>query len=235
MINVTRSSMEDWENSDISKALWRARWIDRTDSLKVNEPMRLGLFFEQEAIGASAYDDSRVSLEDLPKGRGASMSVKVERVLNQIELCKSIFNKDSDKFLGYEIDKVQHVLEYVNNDLGYKEKNIRDIVAVDSNGRKVIIDLKLTGDAESTFHAKGWGHNENSDFTQGYFYLDTSEKVDENIDEFIYLIFDYTKNERVKKISVKLNEEKRDRIQSRKMNFLKEVKEFLELPIILQQ
>jgi hypothetical protein len=234
MITLTRSMMEDWENPNISKPLWKARWIDLTDKLETNESMKLGLFFEQEAIGASAYDNTKITLEDLPKGRGSTMSVKVERTINQIKTFKSLFDENNPLYLGYKILDVQSVLKYENNTLGCLEKNVRDIVGVNSKGEPVIIDLKLTSDTDSTFHVKSWGHNEESDFTQAEFYLDTSEKVGENIKSFIYLIFDYTKDEKVKEITVTLDENRRNSIQRRKEKTINQINEFLQLPEVLQ-
>jgi len=226
-VKITRSSMEDLERPDCCELKWKERWIEKSIPFPINEDMYLGLYFEQLCIGRSAYDGSEVKEEDLPKGRGGKESVKVERVKEQAKLFEELFNPLSDKFLGFSVSDTQKVSTYSTED--HEETIISDIEAYDERtGERVIIDLKFTKDADSTFHPKSWGFNEDCDFTQAEFYLDTKEKLKEDFACFVYLIFDVTPATKVKMIEVRLDEESRISINNRKQNFLKLAKTITE-------
>lgn len=233
MVNtITRSSMVDLERSDVCYRKWKAKWVDKTVRPELNKPMILGLYFEQLCIGASAYDDGKISEEQLPKGRGGKESVIVTRIKNHVERFKKYFDAKSDSYLGFEIIDVQSHITY---NAEFKEVGICDIKAKDQHGNEVIIDLKLTQDADSTRHPKSFGHDEDNDFTQAQFYLDIEEKNKTDVNDFYYLIFDYSPSEKVKLIKYSKDEEGILSIRERKNVFIQTIKKlnssgFEEIP-----
>lgn len=165
--------------------------------------MSQGSYFESACIGSTAHGDV---ITELPLARG-KLSVATERINQQVV----IFHDMCKKLNINPAENTQHAIQHGDN--GFIRRGVLDWYPVTLFGRKVIIDLKMTANLDSTIHPFGWGLDDNCelmvdedtgiqyyygtpftiDSIQADFYKSLVKKVYDEDVEFVYFVFESSK------------------------------------------
>ena len=206
-IKISPSSYKDLNRPDVCPKKWHAEWVTKEIEFKSSEAMDKGSFFEYLCIGGGAKADDNIT--ELPLTKAGKKTADQERIEQQAEVFKELFNPESEHYLGWDIVDVQKRLENEHF------KGYYDIKAVNSTtGELAHIDLKLTA------KIKGYGDYDWSDVTKTdtiqlplYKLTDTDK-----IDKLFYLVFDYSPEMNILFREVELTEDGEDIIREQLMN-----------------
>ena len=134
--------LKDLEREETCPLRFKKQWIDGEIKSEPNEHMKLGLYFEQLALGSSAIDDhDGIQPTRLKNGEKSAKQIRIEE---QAVRFKELFDPKHKDFLGYTIISDQDYIE-VNGRGG-----TLDFVAIDEDGNVCIFDLKLTSTLDWT-------------------------------------------------------------------------------------
>jgi hypothetical protein len=166
------SPLKDFETPECCPTKRKARWVDKAISFESTQAQDYGKYFEYLVIGASAKGDD---VTDLPRNANGSKKAIQLRLEKQAEWAKSLFDPESDNFIGLEIISSQLRL---SND---SSTGILDILARTESYRAVIVELKCTADVTSTRSEFSWGNPSQRDYLQNIHYhnlfLDSKEDI----------------------------------------------------------
>jgi hypothetical protein len=199
------------------------KYIAKTISSISSESQILGQYFETKCLGCSSFgqvvDDlprMKQSKKDIANNIEPRKSKRHIRIDKQIESFKSLCDK-----LDLHINEYNVQVE-LSQTLNHKYRLVAhlDIFPVGIKTKKgvmpAIIDLKLTGNINSTYPAEfAWGDPSRLDDIQGVFYqyivqnFDNDDELKEMIKdfnfEFYYFVFDYKPFPESKYIKVDYN------------------------------
>lgn len=165
----SQSALKRFESPDGCSLNWKNIYLTKELEYPVSESMLYGQFFETLVIGAPAYGEP---VTDLPRLRSGAKSTDQQRIEEQAEQTKRLFNPDDKEYVGVQIKDVQFQLHLPDtNDSG-----VIDIVGIRDDGQIVLIDLKLVGDLTSEFGYYNYGKHDEADYTQQIYYEYIYEK-----------------------------------------------------------
>lgn len=169
--------------------------------LKESEAMRWGIYFETLVVG-SGMGGKTIELTSTEK-----KSAFYKRVVEQAKLCRAYLKAMDGKMVGSQ-ELLQASYEWQGQTI-YIQGNldIRWQYSMAQNAVKgAVIDLKSTGDLESTFGKFQWGNIDKIDVTQMIHYgLLYQLNFGEWPDTF-YLVFDISNKERFTPFQVQISE-----------------------------
>lgn len=207
--NRSQSALKDFEKELTCPVRWKHQWLMNEFEYKPSDAMRMGLLFETLVLGATAKDDS-ISVDDFPKNKDGSLKADIKRIVEQAEYCKDIlFNKEHKDYIGVTITDAQLTIYHKRNRI------VIDALGTNSNGL-VMLDLKFTGDVNSTFGDYCWGTPDKMDLIQqGFYQMIVEDKYGKKIDRNILLVFDNKPHKGKKLIEVNLTDAGRERVRER--------------------
>lgn len=171
-----------------------------------SEQMIKGIYFETMCFGSNASGDELPDISFMYLKNG-NPSVELERIHKQVDRFKSIFDPDSDEFLGLYPKEYQTVIETDKN------KIVTDIIGVDDFDRPFILDLKFTSDVSQTFGDFAWGKDpSNIDWTQMVLYSKVYTEVFGVKPRMMTLVFDASKNMGIKLFEVSVSDNAKEEI-----------------------
>lgn len=207
-MRLSQSSVKDLEKESTCPTRWKAQWIDKLITSQSTEAQQKGKYFEQLVLGKGAIENEAV--DDLPRLKNGNKSVDQIRIEEQAELAKDmLFNTESEHYLGFKVKDVQVRLKHENYPI------VLDVLAVDKDGVDIDIDLKLTKDVTQTFGDYGWGNHESLDYLQQVHYHNIYKKIYNKESRSMLLVFDYSKNRRVKSIELDITDKAIDESEYR--------------------
>lgn len=198
---LSNSKLHDWEN--MCPIEFKAKHIDKTIVRdEPTEAMSWGNFFETLVIGGGI--GGAFSFDSVPYGEKMKRSVVYERVKTQAERCKFYLKSHGGKVVSrqeYICEKLKHPFD----DRSIMIEGTLDIrYQFPHSEVPGVIDLKLTGDTETTFGKFAWGSPEKMDLSQIIHYSLLSKlKYGEYPTDTFYWIFD--SKEGLKKKLLKCN------------------------------
>lgn len=214
---VSKSSIYDFNRKDSCKQKWFHKWVVGDLEFESNtEYQKKGLYFETGCLGSSAYDDDSPDMSFM-KLRNGEPNAELRRIDEQVERFKSLFNPDSDEFLGFRIHKAQ---VYISDDIS---RGTVDFEMYDEFDRFFLADLKYTQDVNSSFGDFAWGKNTNDiNWTQPSLYTDLYER-DKGLKPrgFFVFVFDGKPDKGVKVFDLKVSDSAKQETR-REVEFLKQ-------------
>jgi hypothetical protein len=196
---LSNSKLHDWET--MCPIEWKAKHIDKTIEWGESQQMRWGIFFETLVIG------SGIAGKSIELGYTELNSVFYPRVKAQAAKARKYL-----KILGGKIHERQ---EHIQAILTFDGQNIPIEGTLDVNyrippSRRIVIDLKLTGDTENEFGKFAWGAPEKMDLSQIIHYTTLHKlKYGGDFPEAQYWVFDNGKEMKEKLITVDISDEAR--------------------------
>lgn len=193
---LSNSKLHDWEK--MCPIEWKAKHIDKSVEWKETQQMRWGTFFETLVIGSGVGGKViKLSAQEMN-------SVYYERVKAQAKKCRGYL-----KLYGGEVKSRQ---EYIRGIIHYNGQDIAiegglDIRYWIGDERRIVIDLKLTGDTENEFGKFSWGSPEKMDLSQIIQYTTLHQlKYGGDYPEGEYWVFDNGTEMKEKLITVDISE-----------------------------
>lgn len=182
---LSNSMMRNWE--DLCPRVWYEKWIKENPVYQfTSDAMERGNVFETLVIGMSVGKVATMPSEKLKSG------VYYKRILKQAEDAKKYL-----RLLGGKILAVQEELKGVVTDSQGREVPIKGNLDIrygwpNELGRNAVIDLKFSGDSESTYGDFGWGNISDMDCSQAiqYYVLHKLNWPELPYPEFYYHIYD---------------------------------------------
>lgn len=180
-----------------------AEYINHTHKEEPTENWKKGWFFEEMCIGSTAKDQPPT---ELTKKKNGEPYIDEIRIIEQAKRFDLLFDKTSDYYLGYNILESQVNLEYEG------ETGVVDFVAERSDDDLIyLFDIKLTADIDSEMNKYAWSNTniKNLDLIQAvnYTYLFSQvNSIPVELIKFVYIVFDYTKDMKIKLIKCSIDE-----------------------------
>jgi hypothetical protein len=192
-MSLSQSRVKLWETTNCKKKALAEMTgevvIPPTDS------MLKGSFFESGALGSGVKGQITT---DLPRLASGKKSIEQIRIETQIQRFHSLFDPESDEYLGWQItDKQLHL------QAGDKEGTLDFVCRRDSV--RSVWDLKLNGDL---MNPSGWWANpQHMDHIQlaTYKYL-YRQKYGEDPETY-YILFDYSAKLNIKVLKIDISED----------------------------
>lgn len=186
-MKISQSCIKEYKDPDRCDYSWKRRWIDNDNPSVSNQMMDYGKYFEYLCIGGSANDDDNIT--DLPRKRNGDKSVIQLRIEEQAKRFKDLFNSKHKDYLGYKIVSSQKYLE------NKYQRGTIDIVAIDSDDQTNLIDIKLTYNVD---FVRSWKSLSSVDDIQPIQYTMLYQSNFDVKPKFKYLVFDYSKEMKIK-------------------------------------
>ena len=185
---ITQTLIKYLKNDDYCPAQVKELFIDKTIRSEPSASQLKGLYFEQQFLGKSAKDNTKV---DLPRLKNGNKSVEHERIDSQVGVFRNLILERP-----IVIEQIQVKLSVPYNDNYDLEGEIDFVGFIDNKEEISLFDIKLTKSLYSEFYQGGygpwsWEFPQNMDFTQAYMYNYLFEEQFKVNAPFYYLVFDY--------------------------------------------
>jgi len=220
---LTQTSLKDMEKESTCPLRWKTNWIDLIKVDILNDSMIRGLYFESLIISKNAKEEEDWinSYRDTFYTKFDKKRASTIRIEDQAELAKSmLFDKSSDNYLGWEVKDCQ--IKYSNAN----EEGTWDILAENDAGDVADIDIKLTGNLESTYSEYSWGNYDSRDFVQQVHYHNLhKEKYGVDPKTFL-LVFDYSVRKNCMFLELDIHKDAFERLKERKFSFWSTVNKY---------
>lgn len=183
-LRISNTMLRDWE--DLCPIQFEARWISKTMEWKETQPMRWGTYFETLAIG-SGVGGKTVKLSPTEE-----KSVLNDRIKLQAKKCKQWLKDRGGKVIAFQRYQNAEVVDSAGQTIPIMGgMDIEYMFNEPEEGpREGIIDLKFTGDNDSTFGKFAWGRPETMDYSQAYHYMMIKKHQTGILPKFEYWVFD---------------------------------------------
>lgn len=186
-----------------------------------DDSMKLGIWFEYKLTGALPKSGEIPQPETLKSGK---LAADYERMLTYEPLFAQMLNSITDK------PKVEAIGQYYEHELkdGIIINGVCDLVISDSNGKKIIIDIKTSGKIDDKWNEFGWADDgleyKHNHAIQALHYKILGYYEYGYIPDFYFFVFSTKPEQDAKNIKAKFSD---DAIQ-RHLNTIKAVKEGIE-------
>lgn len=183
-LRISNTMLRDWE--DLCPLVFKARWIDKTLEWKETQPMRWGTYFETLAIG-SGVGGKTVKLTSVEE-----KSVLNDRIKAQAKKCKQWFKDRGGKVIAFQRYQNAEIVDSEGQTIPIMGgMDVEYLFNEPEEGPKAgIIDLKFTGDNDSTFGKFAWGKPETMDMSQAIHYALIQQYHTGEYPRFEYWVFD---------------------------------------------
>lgn len=193
--HLSNSMLHDWET--ICPRVFKAKHIDKVVEFKPTQDMIWGQIFESICIGSTVGGGTVVANE------AQKMSVYYPRVKKQAEKVRRWFKARGGKVIGRQMYLYTTVTDSAGQVIpicgGFD-------ILYDINGRRIVIDIKLTGDTENDFGKFAWGAPDKMDLSQSIQYTLIHENYYHEPCDFEYWVFDKGTELKEKPIEVIVSE-----------------------------
>lgn len=211
----TQSALKDLERETTCPYRWYGQWVLKTPEARPEstEAQMLGNYFEYLCIGANAKGEA---IKEIPKTKSGEPTAVQKRLEQQALKFKEFFDPKSENYLGYEILQVQYPLSGELS--GIKIEGTADIHAATTTRPRtpVIIDIKLTADAYSTYSEYGWGNSiEDMDLVQQVAYCKLYEQESGVKPLMVLMVFEHGTAMRSRIITIDIDDWRFDAVENR--------------------
>jgi len=189
-IKLNQTAIKAFSKDEYCPLQLKSMYVDKTHTLKVNEYMLRGQYFETQCIGLGAQGQKTM---DLPRLKNGNKGVDHQRIDKQI-------NNFGNVLKEYKMKIDQKQVEY-RFPIEVEGKNVilfgtADFISSIEDTKlglqpKAIVDLKLTSSLYKQFGDYSWYFPHNMDHTQAYMYTMLHELIHDERLPFYYMVFDY--------------------------------------------
>lgn len=183
---LSQSGVKYLEQEDYCPAKFYHSYVTKEHRPPSNKHMERGIYFETLCLG-SGVDGKIVAELPFEYLKNGNKSVRWKRIDEQAEYFKRLFNKEDEKYLGYEIVEKDYVVK------DSRDRGVIDFILRDQEGKIWLADLKLTSMINAR-HKWSWGRDPKYiDFLQQHKYVDLYEYQEgKDIEGSLVFVFDYT-------------------------------------------
>lgn len=197
---LSQSALKDSERIDCCMYKWRGRWITREIQFPSSIYMDRGSYFEYKCLGSGAYED----VTELPLKKNGERYADSIRIDMQVARFNELFDKHNFDYIGLQIKDIQKSL--FSEFKGFKERGIIDAEVIDDwSGKTSLLDLKLSANVDSKFTHNPFNADD-IDITQATWYSNMYERLHNYRPDFIYLVFDYSKDLNVRRLDISVSD-----------------------------